>query len=100
MNILKENSLMKPVKTGIIFDNWNSYVVVFDVYIDQPPKNRVLLMDFNPWGEQTDGLLFEWEDLEKMDKNAGVTYKIVESQEETQDLGIGQYKVPIVSGFL
>ncbi len=57
-------------------------------------------MDFNPWGEQTDGLLFEWEDLEKMDKNAGVTYKIVESQEETQDLGIGQYKVPIVSGFL
>jgi len=56
-------------------------------------------MDFNPWGEKTDGLLFEWEDLEKMDKNMGVTYKIVESSELTQDLGLGQYKVPIVSDF-
>ncbi|CAI6333655.1 unnamed protein product [Periconia digitata] len=31
----------------------------FDVYIP-PPHNRVWLMDFNPWAQRTDPLLFSW----------------------------------------
>jgi len=68
---------------------------VFDVYIDKPPKSRVLVMDFNPWGEKTDGLLFEWEELQNMATDKGVVYKIIENSESTQDTGISQYKVPI-----
>jgi hypothetical protein len=34
---------------------------VFDVYIDK--RDRVWLLDFNVWSRQTDGLLFEWEEI-------------------------------------
>ena len=36
--------------------------VVFDVYISSDDEN-VYLIDFNPFGEVTDSLLFAWEDL-------------------------------------
>lgn len=35
---------------------------VFDVYIP-PPHNRVWLIDFNPWAQRTDPLLFSWLEL-------------------------------------
>lgn len=34
----------------------------FDVYIP-PPHDRVWLMDFNPWAQRTDPLLFSWLEL-------------------------------------
>ena len=36
---------------------------VFDVY--RPAKDHVLLLDFNPFGERTDGLLFSWSELQQ-----------------------------------
>ncbi|MPC11226.1 Cell division cycle protein 123 [Portunus trituberculatus] len=36
-------------------------VDVFDVY--RPAKDRVLLLDFNPFGETTDSLLFSWSEM-------------------------------------
>ncbi|XP_058841980.1 cell division cycle protein 123 homolog isoform X2 [Acipenser ruthenus] len=39
----------------------NKLIVVFDVYRDS--RGRVWLIDFNPFGEVTDSLLFTWEEL-------------------------------------
>lgn len=36
---------------------------VFDVYVDIPPRRRVWLVDFSPWGPTTDPCLFDWEEL-------------------------------------
>eukprot|EP00931_Biecheleriopsis_adriatica_P068232 TRINITY_DN42221_c0_g1_i1.p1 TRINITY_DN42221_c0_g1~~TRINITY_DN42221_c0_g1_i1.p1 ORF type:complete len:344 (-),score=73.03 TRINITY_DN42221_c0_g1_i1:59-1090(-) len=35
----------------------------FDVYVDIPPRRRVWLVDFSPWGATTDACLFDWEEL-------------------------------------
>lgn len=37
---------------------------VVDVYIDS--QERVWIVDFNVWGDRTDGLLFDWEELTKL----------------------------------
>uniref|UniRef100_A0A663M013 Translation initiation factor eIF2 assembly protein n=1 Tax=Athene cunicularia TaxID=194338 RepID=A0A663M013_ATHCN len=39
----------------------NKLIVVFDVYRDS--RGRTWLIDFNPFGEVTDSLLFTWEEL-------------------------------------
>ena len=32
----------------------------------RPSKDTVVLVDFNPWGQTTDSLLFSWEELDLM----------------------------------
>uniref|UniRef100_A0A8D0UZI6 Translation initiation factor eIF2 assembly protein n=2 Tax=Sus scrofa TaxID=9823 RepID=A0A8D0UZI6_PIG len=39
----------------------NKLIVVFDIYRDS--RGKVWLIDFNPFGEVTDALLFTWEEL-------------------------------------
>uniref|UniRef100_A0A2K5Q6J7 Translation initiation factor eIF2 assembly protein n=1 Tax=Cebus imitator TaxID=2715852 RepID=A0A2K5Q6J7_CEBIM len=39
----------------------NKLIVVFDIYRDS--RGKVWLIDFNPFGEVTDSLLFTWEEL-------------------------------------
>jgi len=36
------------------------------VDVTRPRKDKVVLVDFNPWSETTDSLLFSWEELEEM----------------------------------
>lgn len=36
---------------------------VFDVFVGKPPRKKVSLIDFSPWGATTDPLLFDWEEL-------------------------------------
>jgi hypothetical protein len=38
------------------------FIDVFDVYIQQD-RQKVWLVDFNPFAETTDGLLYEWDEL-------------------------------------
>lgn len=38
---------------------------MIDVY--RPAKDSVILLDFNPFGETTDGLLFSWRELQGED---------------------------------
>lgn len=55
-------------------------------------------MDFNPWGEKTDPLLFDWEeDLFQADTSKPLKFKCIESNDTIRDRGIGKYKVPVVS---
>jgi len=42
----------------------------FDVFIGKPPKMKVSLMDFSPWGPSTDALLFDWEELTELHAKA------------------------------
>lgn len=35
----------------------------FDVFVGKPPRRKVSLIDFSPWGATTDPLLFAWEEL-------------------------------------
>ncbi|KAL3852393.1 hypothetical protein ACJMK2_016044 [Sinanodonta woodiana] len=45
----------------VIQGNFSDKSYVFDVY--RRDQGKVLLIDFNPFGEVTDGLLFSWEEL-------------------------------------
>lgn len=53
-------------------------------------------MDFNPWGEKTDPLLFEWEDLVSEKFPEDLQYKFIPNNHEIRDAGLGKYKVPVV----
>jgi hypothetical protein len=43
----------------LIIDKYSS--VVIDIY--RPNTGRVVLIDINPFGESTDSLLFDWDEL-------------------------------------
>lgn len=55
---------------------------VFDVY--RKADRKVILLDFNPFGTVTDGLLFEWEELFKMAESFNnatkLDFRFVESE--------------------
>ena len=38
----------------------------FVMDVVRPSKDTVILMDFNPWGQTTDSLLFSWEELDAL----------------------------------
>lgn len=38
----------------------------FDVFVGRPPRRKVSLIDFSPWGATTDPLLFDWEELHEI----------------------------------
>lgn len=49
-----------------------------DIYIDIPPKERIILVDMNPWGEYTQPKLFTWEELE----NCELQLRTVDCEED------------------
>ena len=50
---------------------------VFDVYVP-PPHDRVWLIDFNPWAQRTDPLLFSWLELLTMpEPTSGAAEEVV-----------------------
>ena len=46
---------------GFIWTYLFVHLVVIDVY--RPNSGRIVLIDINPFGETTDSLLFDWEEL-------------------------------------
>jgi len=38
----------------------------FVMDVTRPRKDKIILVDFNPWGDTTDSLLFTWEELEEV----------------------------------
>jgi D123 len=71
-------------------------LVVLDLYIDNPPKKRVWIVDFNPWGEKTDPLLYDWEYLLNYSLEGELQYRAVEAANKVKDRGLGKFKVPVV----
>ena len=38
----------------------------FVMDVTRPRKDKIVLVDFNPWGDSTDSLLYTWEELEEL----------------------------------
>lgn len=56
-----------------------------DVYVDIPPRRRVWLVDFSPWGASTAPCLFEWSELATL--APGTLLRIVRCLAELVALG-------------
>lgn len=84
----------------------SSYVV--DLYLDQ--KDRVWIIDFNPWARSTDSLLFEWSELMVIDVDDIVNddgpfddgdiqntpeMRIVETEYQVRHDPLSSYRAPI-----
>ncbi|XP_075782130.1 translation initiation factor eIF2 assembly protein isoform X2 [Pelodiscus sinensis] len=59
--VLRKWSELIPGAEFRCFVKENKLIVVFDVYQDS--MGKIWLIDFNPFGEATDSLLFTWEEL-------------------------------------
>ena len=70
---------------------------VFDVYVDIPPRRRVWLMDFSPWGPTTDACLFDWEDLSEMAQAspASPEFRVVQSEADRRGRLENFHQIPL-----
>jgi len=86
--------------------------VVADIYVDES-KRRVWLVDFNPFGPVTDGLLFSWHEIfsapttttppppnddhgeEKRSSNPPVDFRIVDSEAEVRVSTANRSRYPV-----
>jgi len=70
---------------------------VFDCYIDK--GQRVWLIDFNVWGETTDSLLFEWNELENLSphiiEHLGPKVRFVCGSKNVRPDPLASYRAPI-----
>src|SRR5690554_4350196 len=76
-----------------------------DVYVDK--NQRVWIVDFNPYGEPTEPLLFTYEELDQLAMEAATQqldsngktelaeFRIVESQSEVLQSAIGRSRGPV-----
>lgn len=65
-----------------------------DVYIDK--KNRIWIVDFNPFGAPTSSLMFSWEELIDSERDStGSILKVVESEAEVLADASGSYRGPV-----
>lgn len=63
----------------------------FDVYFDLPPRYRVFIIGFNPFGDDTDPLLFTWDYLESVSE-----FKVgIVSEPSIRSSNLAGYRVPI-----
>jgi hypothetical protein len=58
------NCELELLHMSLIINAFNKLLVVIDVY--RPNRGRVLLIDINPFGQSTDSLLFDWDELNAM----------------------------------
>jgi hypothetical protein len=66
---------------------------IFDVYVDK--KERVWLVDFNPWGRSTDPLLFYWSELTTLDAEEEAHFRVVETENQVRQDPLASYRAPI-----
>ncbi|XP_042242060.1 cell division cycle protein 123 homolog isoform X2 [Homarus americanus] len=68
-----------------IDDRFPLHDYVVDVY--RPVKDHVILLDFNPFGETTDGLLFSWPELKGLEDFRECLSRVIgdETSEEPED---------------
>ncbi|VEU44542.1 unnamed protein product [Pseudo-nitzschia multistriata] len=92
----------------LIYDFFEDYVkhrfadgkignYVLDVFLDK--KDRIWVIDFNPWARTTDSLLYEWSELMSMDDepedNDDEGIRIAASEGEVRHDPLSSYRAPI-----
>jgi hypothetical protein len=65
---------------------------VFDV--TRPGKDKVILVDFNPFGRTTDGLLFDWEELDSWPGEAELDLRYIRESCGVQPSPHRHYSLP------
>jgi hypothetical protein len=65
---------------------------IFDCYVDQ--KEKVWIIDFNVWGRRTDTLLFDWDELERMDSDMP-EIRVVETEKQVRSDPLASYRAPV-----
>ncbi|KAI9303859.1 D123-domain-containing protein [Cunninghamella echinulata] len=69
-----------------IRDGFGGDKYVFDIYVQQD-RQKVWLLDFNPFSTTTDSLLYDWEELVKFDTdNQEPEFRIIQSEVEANGL--------------
>ncbi|XP_038054471.1 cell division cycle protein 123 homolog [Patiria miniata] len=81
-----------------IAGNFLDHDYVYDIY--RQDKRKFLLIDFNPFGETTDPLLFDWEDLNDLDvtrtdSQSWETFRYVRSASGIQPSQFLSYRYPV-----
>ena len=69
----------------------NSYCI--DIYIDR--KKRIWIVDFNPFGNPTDSLLFEWHELVNFSDESNFEMRTIESRNDCYTSSKGANRGPI-----
>eukprot|EP00747_Dinoflagellata_sp_TGD_P186205 gnl/TRDRNA2_/TRDRNA2_43115_c0_seq1.p1 gnl/TRDRNA2_/TRDRNA2_43115_c0~~gnl/TRDRNA2_/TRDRNA2_43115_c0_seq1.p1 ORF type:complete len:392 (+),score=78.88 gnl/TRDRNA2_/TRDRNA2_43115_c0_seq1:100-1275(+) len=72
---------------------------VFDVHVGKPPQRKVTLVDFSPWGPSTDPLLFDWDELLELGREATTTsslpeFRVVRTEGEVRSKLENYHAVP------
>ena len=63
-------------------------LTTFVMDVTRPAKDRVLLVDFNPWRATTDPLLYTWEELEEGEVEGQVVVEVREEGEEEEEVEV------------
>ena len=77
-NYVPEHQVAKrwshDIHTAFVFrDKFALSRFVMDVV--RPRKDHVVLVDFNPWGETTDSLMFSWQELTDLHHSGHVEFR-------------------------
>eukprot|EP00438_Fugacium_kawagutii_P023650 Skav206414 [mRNA] locus=scaffold292:77917:79054:+ [translate_table: standard] len=67
----------------------------FDVYVDIPPRRRVWLVDFSPWGASTEPCLFDWSELSELHQTATPLLRVVRDQMECHGKLQNFHQIPL-----
>jgi hypothetical protein len=86
--------LIKEFYVNNLNEKFSNSSFVFDVYLKK--NDTVVLVDFNPYGDITDTLLFDWNDFLNVD-NEEVQFRYVESElnNAISESQYSSYQVPI-----
>lgn len=70
---------------------------VFDVWVKDLEfnslKSSIVLIDFNPWAEYTETCLFTWDELESINEDDQLDFRIVECQEDIRGTSMPKYSM-------
>jgi len=66
----------------------------FVIDVTRPRKDKIILVDFNPWGDTTDSLLFTWEELEEMKDNIEPCLRYIKESGGVQPHPYRHYSIP------
>jgi len=76
-----------------VLDRFPLASYVFDV--TRPSKDKVMLVDFNPFGKTTDPLLFDWTSLLEWSNSDGMELRFIKSNHGVQPHPCRHYSVPL-----
>jgi hypothetical protein len=58
-------------------------------------KQKIWILDFNPWSRSTDSLLFEWSEILTLDMDDDPHFRIVETNNQVRQDPLASYRAPI-----